>query len=240
MHAARWWIAVGAAWCGSVLAQTTPPLPEFVQPLPARPSRLDLNDPGCRPAYPAAALRAQVQGESHVRLQFDPRGRLLSARILREGPATPEQRLLDEAALSALPGCPFSPGWDDSNRIVGGDFDVRYRWVIEPPSPAHEARMLAMPPACRPGYPLDALRAGAQGTSALAFHLDETGQVLGVEVVRPSGDTPDHRALDSAAARALSHCPFEPARDASGRGVPGVATSSYTWRLPQPARADDK
>ena len=217
--------AITAALAGGVFAQAGPPDAEFVHPPPARPARLDIGDPACRPVYPPAAAAMQVQGESHLVLAFDAHGRFLSAKMLRGADATPEERLLDLAAAKGLSGCPFTPGLDADGKPVGGQMDVTYRWV-----PGNEGRILGGRD-CRPEYPVAALRANAQGKTVLAFHVDATGKVLGVDILQSAGDRREHRLLDNAAARALATCPFEPPRDASGKAMAGVVTATFTWRL---------
>ena len=82
-----------------------------------------------------------------------------------------------------------------------------------------------------PAMPMRAAEAGAQGTSRLRFHVDETGKVTSAEVIKSSGQTSAHRLLDNAAMKALAQCPVEPARDANGRPVASDVDVSYTWKL---------
>jgi TonB family protein len=84
---------------------------------------------------------------------------------------------------------------------------------------------------CKPVYPKDARRAGTQGISHLAFHVDAAGKVTQVDIVAPSGPTREHRLLDHAAASTLALCPFAPARDENGNPVASVVPINYTWRL---------
>jgi TonB family protein len=84
---------------------------------------------------------------------------------------------------------------------------------------------------CAPVYPGDAVRKGVQGTSHLSFHVDATGQVTQGEIVEPSGPTREHHRLDLTAVRAIARCPFDPARDDSGRPVASVTPIHYTWKL---------
>ena len=151
--------------------------------------------------------------------------------MLRNADAPPAQRMLDVAALPAFSRCPIKPGIDADGKPVGGDVDISYHWVLETPPAAGEGRIQGMTPACRPEYPPAAVRSGAQGTTGLAFHVDETGKVLGVDIVQHSGDTREHHLLDASAAHFLSLCPFQPVRDAAGNAIPGVVKVTYTWRL---------
>lgn len=216
---------------GSALAQATSPDAQVASRPPVRAPRLDADDPACRPVYPEAARAAQLEGESHLVLRFDADGKFTSVRIVRDGDATPLQRLLDIAAAKALSTCPFSPGMDADGRPLGGDIDLIHRWVLGPPRDGGEARILSEGRECKPGYPPAALRAGAQGMTRLAFHLDETGKVLSTDIVQSAGNSREHRLLDSAAAAGLATCVFRPIQDASGKPIPGTVTLTYTWRL---------
>ena len=216
---------------GSALAQATPPDAQAVNPPPARAPRLDADDPGCRPVYPEGARSLQLEEESHLILRFGADGKFTSVQVLRGADATPQQRLLDIAAAKALSTCPFHPGQDAGGKPVGGEIELTHRWVLEPPRDGGEARLLAKGRECRPGYPVAALRAGAQGVTRLAFHLDETGKVLRTEIVQSAGNSREHHLLDSAAATALATCPFKPIQDAAGKPIPGTVTLSFTWRL---------
>lgn len=99
------------------------------------------------------------------------------------------------------------------------------------PQSAAVAGKVLMSKDCAPDYPSAALRKGPQGTTTLAFQVDATSKVTGVDVVQASGPTREHRLLDAAAAAALSRCPFVPAKDDQGKPVASVITVYYTWRL---------
>lgn len=178
-----------------------------------------------------AAREAQVEGESHLILSFDAAGKFTSVRMLRGADATPQQRSLDIAAAKALANCPFSPGLDADGKPVGGDIELTYHWVLEPPRDGGTGRIGPMQQECRPEYPLAALRSHAQGTTRLAFKLDETGKVLQADVVQSAGSSYGHHLLDAEAAYALSKCIFRPVLDADGKPVPGTVTLNYTWRI---------
>jgi len=216
---------------GSALAQAAPPDAQVANPPRARAPRLDANDPSCRPVYPEAARALQVEVESHLILRFEADGKFTSVQVLRGADATPQQRLLDIAAAKALSTCPFHPGQDADGKPVGGAIELTHLWVPEPPRDGGEAHILAKRRECRPGYPPAALRAGAQGVTRLAFHLDETGKVLRTEIAQSAGNSREHHLLDSAAATALANCPFQPIQDAAGKPIPGTVMLSFTWRL---------
>ncbi len=93
----------------------------------------------CRPEYPAAAARAKAQGNTTIRFTVDAKGVVTQADIVQSAGPTPEHRLLDEAARTALAGCPIKIGTDASGHPIGATLDVVYRWVIAAPETAASA-----------------------------------------------------------------------------------------------------
>jgi TonB family protein len=99
------------------------------------------------------------------------------------------------------------------------------------PSAGKPATVVAWDPTCAPQYPVAAIQSGAQGVTRVAVHLDEAGKVVSVAIVQRSGSTHEHHLLDSEAARAISRCPFTPARDPYGKAVPSVVTLEQEWHV---------
>jgi len=107
-------------------------------------------------------------------------------------------------------------------------------WALPPQDPPPEpkaATVIAWDPSCAPQYPVAAIKSGAQGVTRVAVHLDEAGKVSSVDIVQHSGDTHEHRMLDSEAARAIARCPFTAARDSAGKPIPSVVTLTQEWRV---------
>lgn len=96
--------------------------------------------------------------------------------------------------------------------------------TVPPPPPAPLPRMLRCP---RPDYPPAAVRANAQGDTGVNLTVDENGQVTGVSLQHPSGDSREHRMMDMAVLGTFRHCEFEPAPGISER----TTTLEYRWRL---------
>lgn len=95
-----------------------------------RPATIDVNS--CeRPAYPAAASRAEVTGLTKIRFTIDADGRVVTADIERSAGASREHRQLDRAAVDALSRCRFRPGTDESGRAIGAFAVVEYVWRLE-------------------------------------------------------------------------------------------------------------
>ncbi len=81
-----------------------------------------------------------------------------------------------------------------------------------------------------PEYPDIARRAGAQGTTRLAFFVNDVGRFTKVHIVRSSGDTPPHKLLDFHAVAVLSGCRWEPARKNNERYA-DWGFIDYVWQL---------
>lgn len=93
--------------------------------------------------------------------------------------------------------------------------------VVQPalaPLRREPARYAAMK---KPDYPLEALRAGMQGTAVLSVHISAAGAASRVTVYRSSG----HPVLDAAALQSVQQFQFTPAR------MDGVARASWA-RIP--------
>jgi TonB family protein len=101
----------------------------------------------------------------------------------------------------------------------------------DPPPEPKAATVVAWDPSCAPQYPVAAIQSGAQGVTRVAVHLDEAGKVTAVDIVQRSGDTREHRLLDSEAARAIARCPFTAARDGTGKAIPSVVTLTQEWHV---------
>jgi TonB family protein len=79
----------------------------------------------------------------------------------------------------------------------------------------------------QPVYPLAAMSAKAEGTTALHLKIDDGGHVLDREVVQKSGATPEHQLLDIALDKAYRFCTFPPAAAGTVRDI----TLSYAWHV---------
>ena len=84
-----------------------------------------------KPAYPAAALRAEVMGTSKIRFTVDANGVVSKAEVATSAGSGREARLLDNAAIDALSKCRFKPGIDEHGKLVGGTTVVEYVWKID-------------------------------------------------------------------------------------------------------------
>jgi protein TonB len=94
---------------------------------PLQPARL----PGgmaqsCRPEYPRAALRDQVQGLVVMRVRVTPEGRAAEVEVAQGSGSD----LLDKAAVAALRTCRFEPA-TQAGRAVAFSYEVPYRFRLE-------------------------------------------------------------------------------------------------------------
>ena len=105
--------------------------------------------------------------------------------------------------------------------------------IAPPAAPADLARpaQLDVSRCEKPEYPMAARRASASGTTQIRFAVDGAGHVTSAQLLRASGGSREHRALDQAAVAALSRCSFRPGTDESGKPVGGYATVDYVWKL---------
>lgn len=108
-------------------------------------------------------------------------------------------------------------GWEDLDDIVDGP---------RPPEPKTPfASWLKSD-----DYPMEALRNGWEGTSAVRFTIDMHGRAVRCHAVKSSG----HSILDEAACRAImDRARYAPARDGSGRRMEVIANRRVTWRIPE-------
>ncbi len=94
-----------------------------------------------------------------------------------------------------------------------------------------QAPMIDVSHCDRPDYPVAAARAGATGTTVVAFAVDALGHVSGAQVLRSAGPSREHKLLDRAAVDALGKCAFKAGVDESGQPVGGNASVEYAWTL---------
>ena len=87
--------------------------------------------PDCRPEYPEAALRAQVQGVSRLAFHVDETGKVTSSEVVHSSGHSREHRLLDMAALKALAHCPIKVARDENGNPVASVVTLNYTWRLQ-------------------------------------------------------------------------------------------------------------
>ena len=103
-----------------------PPAPSRVAPVAAITS-VD----GCKPEYPAAAIKEEATGTTKIRFTIDATGKMVNAQVIRSAGPSRAHKTLDRAAVSGLSECTFRPGRDDGGKAVGAFADVEYVWKLE-------------------------------------------------------------------------------------------------------------
>lgn len=84
-------------------------------------------------------------------------------------------------------------------------------------------------------YPPAARAAGQAGRTAFSLDIDPMGRVTGCNIIETSGS----ELLDSTTcSQAILNGRFKPARDTSGRAVPGRWVSAMRWQLAE-GRSDE-
>lgn len=116
--------ASNLAVTGAAFAQVPAPAAAASAGMPPLP-------PDCRPAYPKAAERAQVQGVSTLAFQVDATGKITGGEVVRSAGRTREHRMLDSAALAALVHCPVTVERDEQGKPVASTVVVNYTWRLE-------------------------------------------------------------------------------------------------------------
>lgn len=85
---------------------------------------------GCgKPDYPPSAIRARETGTTRVRLEVSDTGETLAIRLV----ASAGSSTLDDAALSALKTCHFTPARDEHGQAVAVVVPLEYVWKLDPP-----------------------------------------------------------------------------------------------------------
>ena len=107
-----------------------------------------------------------------------------------------------------------------TNALLSDDRRPRYK-----PAAAIDAK------ACMPNeYPDPARRAGAEGTTVVAYLVNTRGKQSDVDIVKTSGNTPAHKLLDFHAALSGTRCEFTPAEE-NGKVVEGWSRIEVVWQL---------
>jgi protein TonB len=116
-------IASMTLMAGGVFAQASAPA--------GTPAEMPTPHLACQPLYPEAALRAQVQGVSHLAFHVDENGKVTSSEVVKSSGNTREHRMLDQAALKALVNCPITVGRDENGKPIASVVTVNYTWLLQ-------------------------------------------------------------------------------------------------------------
>ena len=236
----------GAAFAASIAAggaggQASPPS----APAPARPPRHIAG--AIVPAdYPPGALRRGTGGASEVSVAIGPDGRATGCTIVR----TSGNAELDRRACTIITTrFRWEPAADAAGRPVASTTSLTIDWQVRtttvprrPPRGwqrgarrAREARAGPQPPQQLSGtildsdYPAEAIRARAQGDTAIEVAVDALGRPSACTILSSSG----HRALDEKSCdMVVTRFVWAPGRDEAGQPVAGTVRRTIRWRLP--------
>ncbi len=81
-----------------------------------------------------------------------------------------------------------------------------------------------------PEYPEPSRRDGAEGTSKVAFLVNDVGTPLDVVILESAGKTAAHKLMDFSVALEGLQCRFSPAT-LDGTPIKAWATVSFVWEL---------
>lgn len=201
------------------------------------PARISFERNGCKPEYPRAALRSELQGTTSVAVTVAPSGSVSVVKVIKSS----GHEILDEAVRIALlnPSCKMQAG------TLGGEptketREVKYVWKLDGEPPAKKivpalvkeqnmaARIDFELPECKPAYPRASLRNLEEGTTHISFQVAENGAISDVKIVASSG----FRGLDEALRTQLQlgQCKAQPAMQ-EGIAVASNTNFQYVWKL---------
>ncbi|ASM76187.1 TonB family protein [Vitreoscilla filiformis] len=136
-------VAVATPPAPTITTTSTPPppaevklntAPPAVNAPPAPPAPTVRTSPvlsfdGCRPDYPAAAMRAEVEGVVVVAFTMETDGHISEAHVEQSAGPSREHKQLDRATVEAVLSCKGRPGTVDG-RPERLSSRVRYRWTL--------------------------------------------------------------------------------------------------------------
>lgn len=201
------------------------------------PARISFETKGCKPEYPRAALRYELQGTTSVAVTVAPSGSVSEVKVLKSS----GHEILDEAVRAAL----LNPSCKMQAATFGGEpekatREVKYVWKLDGASPVkktvpviEEEKNIAAKidfelPECKPSYPRASLRNLEEGTTHISFQVAEDGAISDVKIVASSG----FRGLDEALRTQLQagQCKAQPALQ-DGKMVASNTNYKYVWKL---------
>jgi TonB family protein len=100
--------------------------------------------------------------------------------------------------------------------------------ALPAPTPTAPREVSMAKATCQPtNYPDEARRLGAAGQTEVEMEVNPEGKVTRVAIIKSSGATAGHRALDALAISTISKCVFPPAPGF----LSGTGRMVYIWRL---------
>jgi protein TonB len=171
------------------------------------------------PERPGPVARPEARPATQRAPETQPREVVADSPSDRSADESPES-LLGAATQSASGGTAGAPeGIPEAGSAATGGAPETWERVSVGMDPPRVLRRV------EPAYPEPARRAHRQGTVVLELHIDRSGSVARVEVLRRLGF-----GLDEAAARAAAQWRFSPARR-NGVALPVIYTVTVNYRL---------
>lgn len=171
--------------------------------------------------YPAEARRYELEGKTVVELLIDNDGKAHGKRVL----SSSGWKILDEATLSTMEACRFSPVTRDGRPAGAHWKKFAYVWALEDPKGKRPTRPILLPESCAGAARLILTDGPSSGTGVLLrFLTSSQGEAFGIKVEKSSGDS----AIDDEARRALQACKFAPSQY-DGKPGPGNAFARYQY-----------
>lgn len=238
--AAAWaWFAAAAAISGQAPGASPPAF------APATPPR-QIAGEFSGDDYPAVAMRRSVHRPSQVRVAIGPDGRATGCSVVQSS----GEAALDERACTILVHrFRWTAATDSAGRPVASSMPYTIEWRVRtttvmrrPPKGWLRGARRAAEPASGPqppsllsgtisdsDYPIEAIRARAQGNVEIEIHVDTLGRPSACTIVASSGHTSlDEKSCDMVVTRFV----WAPARDEAGQPVAATTRRTIRWQLP--------
>ena len=160
-----------------------------------------------------------------VKYVAEPYGGISAAEIYRSS----GDILLDEQILESIRSCKTKTRTDEPNaanleQIVSISIS-KSGGILRDDLPAviNISKCLPAPD----DYPAESRRDGEMGVTTLKFSVDASGKLASSDIEKSSG----YRRLDRASLKVLSNCSFRAGRSIDGKGVGGIFSFEYVWKL---------
>lgn len=183
------------------------------------------------PEYPAAAVRSNAAGVTRMEVLVAANGKILESRILAPSGSSPEHKLLDDAALSAVAQCrmdmpPGTPADAQPTRQK-----IQFAWKPDIPAGTAKAEPGQIKCDQLPEYPAAARRALVTGTTRVELTWMPDGTVLDVRLLKSSGSKPENQLLDRLTVESMMHCRMNVSPSAVVGDEPRTSPIEYVWRI---------
>ena len=168
------------------------------------------------PTYTSTPLSQEIIGTVQLKVALDSDGKVKHVYAVPNG-----KYMLEQLTQRQLGGCTF-PQLTLAGRTYPGEITISVPWTI----PGVSDPKVELTNHCRPEYPSDAKRRGAEGTTDLEIQVSELGEIVDVKLARSSS----HEDLDRAAIASVKRCKAIPGTSA-GQPKQKRALVKFVWRM---------